>query len=88
VEPTVYEHPQPNGADQTLVLPDPNSQAIQDLERQIRILGAKVDAFAEARRSLTQTLQTDVDVRSAFFCRYVVHFYFIRNPVRIRISLT
>lgn len=63
---TVCEHPRPNGADETLVFPDSYHQAIQDLERQIKTLGEKIDAFTEARRSITQTLRTDVQVRSVF----------------------
>jgi hypothetical protein len=62
-EATVCEHSQPN---ETLVFPDSYHQAMQDLERQIKTLGAKIDAFTEARRSITQTLRTDVQVRSVF----------------------
>ena len=65
-EATVCEHPRPRDADETLVLPDSFHHAIQDLERQIKTLGAKIDAFTEARRSITQTLPTDVQVRSVF----------------------
>ena len=65
-EATVSEHPRPNDADETLVLHDTYHQAIQDLERQIKTLGVKIDAFTEARRSITQTLRTDVQVRSIF----------------------
>jgi hypothetical protein len=65
-EATVCEHPRPKDADETLVLPDSYNQAIQDLGRQIKTLGAKIDAFTEARRSITQTLRTDIQVRSVF----------------------
>ena len=70
-EATVCEHPRPNGADETLVLPDSYHQAIQDLERQIKTLGAKIDAFTEVRRSIAETLRTDVQVRSVFSCMFV-----------------
>lgn len=48
------------------VLSNPDYQAVQDFECQIKILGAEIDAFAEARKSITQTLRTDVRV-SFFF---------------------
>lgn len=53
-------------ADDTLILSDSYHQAIQELECQIKTLGAKIDAFTDARRSITQTLRTDVHVRSVF----------------------
>jgi len=75
-EPTACEHPQPNDVDQTLVLPD--YQAKEDLEYQIKTLGAEIDAFAEARRSITQTLRRDVQVRSV--CFEYIYSIFIRVP--------
>ena len=65
-EATVSEHPRPKDEEETLVLPDSYHQAIQDLECQIKTLGAKIDVFTEARRTITQSLQTDVQVRSVF----------------------
>ncbi|KAF8812890.1 hypothetical protein BYT27DRAFT_7335353 [Phlegmacium glaucopus] len=67
-EPMVCERRRPNDADQTLVLSDPNSvvyQAKEYLEYQIGTLGAEIDAFVEARRSLTQSLRTDVHKEDA-----------------------
>lgn len=81
-QPTVCEHPRSHCTDQTPVLP---GQAIQDLDRQVKILGAKIDAFVEARRGITQSLRTDgVHVRLVFFFFFVqiYLFKFIRNLVR------
>ena len=84
-EATACEHSRPNGADETLVLPDSYHQAIQDLERQIKTLGEKIDAFSEARRSMTQTLRTDVQVRSVFqLCLFKIS----RNLERRRFLLS
>ena len=84
-EATLCEHPKPRDADETLVLPDSYHQAIQDLERQIKTLGEKIDAFTDARESITQTLRTDEQVRSVFNYDYLI---FIRNLERRRILLT
>ena len=79
-EAAVWEHSRPNGADKTLFLPDSYHQAIQGLERQITTLGEKIDAFTEARRSMTQTLRTDVQVSSVFqicFNLQVIQFFYV-----------
>ena len=73
-EQTICERSRLNDVDQTLVSPDLNfldHRGIEYSEHQIKTLGTMIDAFSEARRSITDTLRTGVHVRLVFlniFC--------------------